>query len=110
MNADADADVIVDVNVDVDVDAPPVSRPWLEVPVSRTAEYFRRAGLERREEPLRVPQRPGAAGAVAGRGRVGELTVVVAVHRPEVHACRADCPMSQRPSSATTQMKEEGLP
>ena len=45
VNADADADVIVDVNVDVDVDAPPVSRPWLEVPVSRTAEYFRRAYL-----------------------------------------------------------------
>ena len=62
VHADADADVIVDVdvdvNVDVDVDAPPVSRPWLKVPVSRTAKYFRLA---------RSRRRPAARAAGGGR-------------------------------------------
>ena len=60
VNADADAGVIVDVNVDVnvDVDAPPVSRPWLKVPVSRTAKYFRLA---------RSRRRPAARAAGGGR-------------------------------------------
>ena len=59
VTADADADVIVDVNVNVDVDVPPVSRPWLEVPASRRAEYFCRAGLE-------TPRAAGSGAEVAG--------------------------------------------